>query len=98
MLLSSSSGLTNLGPLVLDTDNIYFIGTNINDALSRILVCAKTGCADQPKTLATAVDPSSPFVAIATDGTSVYWTAQSRVAAAGQVCKCGVGGCGNRRQ
>ncbi len=95
VLLSSSSGLTNLGPLVLDTDNIYFIGTNINDALSRILVCAKTGCADQPKTLATAVDPSSPFVAIATDGTSVYWTAQSRVAAAGQVCKCGVGGCGN---
>jgi hypothetical protein len=95
VLLSSSSGLTNLGPLVLDADNIYFIGTNFQDALSRILVCAKMGCANQPKTLATSADPSSPFLALATDGTTVYWTARSRVAGAGQVCKCSVSGCAN---
>jgi hypothetical protein len=93
VLLSSSSGLTNLGPLVLDADNIYFIGTNVRDALSRILVCAKMGCANQPETLATAADPSSPFLALATDGTNVYWTAQSKAAGAGQVCKCSVSGC-----
>ena len=95
VLLSSSSGLTNLGPLVLDADNIYFIVTSFQDALSRILVCAKMGCANQPKTLATSADPSSPFLALATDGTTVYWTAQSRVAGAGQVCKCSVSGCAN---
>ncbi len=93
VLLSSSSGLTNLGPLVLGADNIYFIGTRIQDALSRILVCAKTGCANQPQTLATAADPSSTFLALATDGTTLYWTARSSAAGAGQVCKCSVASC-----
>jgi len=93
VLASFSTGLTNLGLIALDADNIYFIGTNFNDALPRILVCAKAGCADRPVTLATAADPQASFVAIATDGTSVYWTESSNAAGGGVVRRCGTSGC-----
>lgn len=44
---------------------------------------------------ATAADPLPTFLALATDGTTVYWTAQSREADAGQVCRCSTANCAN---
>jgi hypothetical protein len=74
ILASSGDAVWNLGDIALSADTVFFGHGLFSDGKfqrdGEILACAKTGCAGNPRLVATsALGPSS----LATDGSDVYW-------------------------
>lgn len=93
----SSSAVSQLGQIALDDTSVYIVDTYAF-GLGRILKCAKSGCNNDPTTLAWGLNGA---VGIAVDADNVYWTetgnnmAGQMVTGAGRVAKCAIGGCNN---
>jgi hypothetical protein len=80
----ASSQSTAGGQLALDATNVYWLNASGAQG-GQVMKCAKAGCGGAPTALASGgVQP----VALAVDGSSVYWTDSS------SVLKCAVSGCG----
>jgi hypothetical protein len=91
-----ASAVSELGQIALDDTSVYVVDT-YGSGLGRILKCSKSGCNNNPTTLASGLNGA---VGIAVDADNVYWaeTGQSvvagqMVAGAGRVAKCAIGGC-----
>jgi hypothetical protein len=101
ILVSRADVVWGLGPIALDTSNVYFGHDNSYESGQRrdgeILACAKTGCAGSPRLVGPSPEgPSS----LATDGINVYWTERDTSLSYGTtndglLRKCPVAGCGD---